>query len=191
MIEPQMKTTATQEQKQKVTVTGGALGSWVNALITWAVILTIALGIIGYCLWVYGGFPGKFIVGAVVSIGVGCTLWFIWTWGLNRYYHTIRLYTNSKVIETQHASVWWDGRDNYVNFTAEIAREVNITTPVKEVEEWIPPSFEENYAKSVYNDKEHNGLTWEEIAEKHNTTVGKARAKHKEYIAMLERGRNI
>lgn len=192
MIEPQMKATATQEQKQKVTVTGGGLGNWLNALLTWAAITLVALGITGYCLWQYGGFPGKFIDGSVVAIAVTSGLWFLYTWALNRYYHTIRLATNSKVIETQHASVWWDGPDRYVNFTAEIAREVNITAPPdRELEPWVPPSFEENYAKSVYEDKEHHGLTWDEIAEKHSTTVGKARAKHKEYIAMLERGRNI
>jgi hypothetical protein len=192
VIEPQQtKTTATQEQKQKVTVTGGALGSWINALIAWGVMLAIALCIVGYCLWQYGGFPGRFVDGAVVTIGIGSGLWFLWTWALNRYYHTQRLYTNSKVIDTQNVTVWFDGPDNYVNFSAEVARQVNITTPVKEVEAWVPPSYEENYAKGVYEAKDKEGLTWEQVAEKFNTTVGTVRGKYKEYIAMLERGRVI
>jgi hypothetical protein len=189
--ESQMR--ATQEQKQKVTVTGGGLGgNWLNTLFMWGAITLAILAFIAYCLWQYGGLPGKFIDIAVVIVAVGSGLWFLYTWACNRYYHTIRLATNSKVIETQHASVWWDGPDNYVNFTAEIAREVNITSPPeREVEPYTPPTFEENYAKSVYSAKEDDRLTWDEIAEKFHTSVGVVRGKHKEYIKMLESGRVI
>jgi hypothetical protein len=188
------KMTAQQEQiqKQKVTVTGGGPGSQLNALFTWGFITLVAVGIIGFCLWTFGGFPGKFIDGSILCIGSLCIGWFLWTWAANRYYHTQRLATNSRVIETNNVTVWFDNPDNYVNFTAEIAAAANtLIAEPKEPLPYEPPTFEENYAKSVYNAKEHDGLTWEDIAERYNTTVGIVRGKHKEYIRMLERGRVI
>jgi hypothetical protein len=184
------RTTAQQEQiqKQKVTVTGG-IGNQLNALIAWGVIFLIALSIIAFCLWQFGGFIGKAIDTSVLVIGCLCIGWFLWTWAANRLYHTQRLATNSRVIETNNVTVWFDGPDNYVNFTAEIAAAANpYIPPEKVIELWQPPTFEENADKSVYEARKR-GETWEQIAENYRTTVAKARTSEKNHIARLEQGR--
>lgn len=176
MLEPQTTVQQKQTQEQRVKVSGAAMGTWLNTLITWAVIFIIALILVGISLWIFGGLAGRAIDISVIVTLLLTLGFYLWTWGAGRLYDLDRRKLNSNVIETQHVSVFMYDNGEYVNFTAEVARAANPGLPPEPVviPQYVPPSFDERADYDMWRDKT-GGMVWDSIAEKHYTTVAKAR----------------